>query len=220
MEKIASFSIEIRGHAGSKELAAKAWNALWQFHLLSVACAAPCLPLYSVSGKSFDLVNPNLVIIPASNLHDATTPEIEWAKDHQEKFEALSKEQRFQRSMLGYANSHYLRAIESRLMLLWAGIEGLFDVDTELRRRIALYAAILDDGNNDEKFACFNRVKAAYDVRSRAVHGAGSKPAKLEEGYNSARQILIRLLAKCIELGRVPTVVELDMVAVSGRVRT
>lgn len=42
----------------------------------------------------------------------------------------------------------------------------------------------------------------------------------LEEGYNSARHILIRLLTKCIDLGRVPTVKELDMIAVSAHVST
>lgn len=100
-------------------------------------------------------------------------------------------------------------------MLLWAGIEGLLSVDAELSRRLALYTALLFDGSPEEKANYFERVKKAYAIRSRAVHGAGLKKDKLEEGVREAGQILIGLIAKCVELGRIPSPSELDRLAVS-----
>jgi hypothetical protein len=86
----------------------------------------------------------------------------------------------------------------------------LLDVDSELRRRIALHAAILLDGNPAEKALYFQRVKKGYDVRSRVVHGSGAKPDMLKQGYSLAGEVLLTLLRKCVELGRVPSASELD----------
>ncbi len=33
-----------------------------------------------------------------------------------------------------YSNVHYLFDNDARIMLLWAGVEGLLDIDSELRR--------------------------------------------------------------------------------------
>ncbi|GAA3725369.1 hypothetical protein GCM10022268_36580 [Sphingomonas cynarae] len=101
-------------------------------------------------------------------------------------------------------------------MLLWSGIEGLLSVDAELSRRLALYAALIIDGWPEEKVRYFDQVKNAYGIRSRAVHGGKTKLEKLVEGYHMASRILADLLARCVELGRVPTPTELDHLAVKG----
>jgi hypothetical protein len=101
-------------------------------------------------------------------------------------------------------------------MLLWAGIEGLLDIDGELRRRIAMHAAILHDGNAKEKADYFTKVKKAYDVRSRVVHGSGTDAKTLRSAYLLASDILVSLLRKVVTLGRVPTVAELDHLAVGA----
>jgi len=115
-----------------------------------------------------------------------------------------------------YGNAQLLPEHDVRIMLLWAGIEGLLSVDAELSRRLALYAALLFDGSPDEKAGYFDTVKKAYALRSRAVHGTTLKKPKLEEGSRTAGRILIGLIAKCVELGRVPSPSELDRLAVSA----
>jgi hypothetical protein len=115
-----------------------------------------------------------------------------------------------------FGNAHYLPDIDVRIMLLWAGIEGLLSVDAELSRRLAMYAALMIDATPDEKAEFFEEVKRAYSVRSQVVHGSKLKTDKLLRGYKSAARILIELLARCAELGRVPTPTELDRLAVGS----
>ena len=217
--EIATFAVRIQHDGGGKSLAVKAWNALWLFHLLSVACRAPCFSLYSVCDGHqplFSAVTPSPFVRPVTDIHAATLTEIDWARRYSPTFYELIEVPEFSAAMRCYGNAHLLPEHDVRIMLLWAGIEGLLSVDAELSRRLALYAALLLDGSPDEKADYFDRVKKAYAIRSRAVHGAGLKKPKLEEGYQTAGAILIGLIAKCVELGRVPSPSELDRLAVSS----
>ena len=184
---LATFCLRVKGETGH-ELVAKAWNALWLFHLV---------------------LTPLPVITPASAL------QIAWAKNNLLRFEGLIENHAFSSAMRCYGNAHYLFDTDTRIMLLWAGIEGLLSVDAELSRRIALYAALLHKGTPAEKGVYFNEVRKAYAIRSRAVHGGNASSAKLKAGYESASKILVGLLARCVELGRVPTSNELDALAVA-----
>lgn len=80
---------------------------------------------------------------------------------------------------------------------------------------MAFYSALLFDGAPEEKSHRFELVKNAHSFRSRVVHGGRLEPKKLNEGYTTSAQILLGLLARCVELGRVPTPDELDRAAVA-----
>lgn len=219
--EIATFALRVEQGGGGERLATKAWNSLWLFHLLSVACRTPCFSLYTVCDGHqplFSAANPSPFVRPVADIHVATLAQLEWAQRHSTKFDELTRVSEFSAAMVCYGNAHILSEHKVRIMLLWAGIEGLLSVDAELSRRLALYAALLLDGSPDEKAAHFDEVKKAYAVRSRAVHGGGLTKPKLEEGYLTAGRILIGLLARCVELGRVPSPGELDRIAVSPMV--
>ena len=216
--EIATFSLRVDEDRGGKSLTAKAWNALWVFHLLSVACRSPCFPLYSVSDGPqplFSAASPNPFVRALLAIHDAQVDELRWAQRYVESFDKLTKIAEFSAAIRCFVGVRFLPEQEVRLMLLWAGIEGLLSVDAELSRRLALYAALLFDGSPGEKAAYFDQVKKAYGVRSRAVHGSGLKPEQQEEGVRTASDILVGLLKRCVELGRVPSAAELDKLAVS-----
>ncbi len=222
MNELATFSLEIDELSGGKALAVKSWNALWQFSLLSLACASPCFSLYALSrgvDERYSVANRNLIIKPLAEIAVATSEQIKWAQIHQGSFNSLIAGPRFVSAMRYYNNAHYLFDHEARIMLLWAGIESLLDVDGELSRRLALYAALMLDGTAEEKFVCFAEVKRAYAVRSQVVHGSKLSGKKLNEGYHLASLVLARLLAKCVELGRVPNSMELDTLSVSQSVQ-
>ncbi len=212
MEPLANFSLHITEDQSGHALAAKTWNALWIFHLLALACRRPVIPLYCAAnhGTRFTLANRNLVIHRLPSLAPASDANLDWATAHFDTFHALLGENRFQNAVRCYGNAHYLFDDDAKIMLLWAGIEGLLDVDSELRRRIALHAAILLDGTPAEKALYFERVKKGYDVRSRVVHGSSAKPEMLQQGSALAGEVLLTLLRKCVELGRVPSGAELD----------
>lgn len=103
-------------------------------------------------------------------------------------------------------------------MLLWAGIEGLLQVEAEHNRRIALYSAILMKGDQQAKSDRFDLVKKSYSLRSRVVHGAKPTKDKLETGYAEATDLLADLLSRCVELGKVPSRDELDRSSFSGSI--
>ncbi|MCB4858228.1 hypothetical protein K7W03_01330 [Sphingobium sp. PNB] len=217
MEPLADFSLHIVDEQGGQALAAKTWNALWFFHLLALACRRPVMPLYCAAnhGTRFTLANRNLVIHRLPSVAPASDNYLDWATAHFDGFQSLLGENRFQNAVRCYGNAHYLFDDDAKIMLLWAGIEGLLDIDSELRRRIALHAAILLDGTPADKALYFERVKKGYDVRSRVVHGSGAKPEVLQQGYALAGDVLLTLLRKCVELGRVPSAAELDERAAS-----
>jgi hypothetical protein len=220
-QSVATFCLEVRDDAGGEILATKAWNTLWHFHLLSLASSSPCMPLYAVTidkSTTCSAINRNLHTSSGLEPVEIAGDQLDWAKEHQESFNRLISVPEFNAAMRCFGNSHYLFEADMRIMLLWAGIEGLLSVEAELSRRVALYAALMFKGSADEKATYFKEVRKAYGVRSRAVHGGKADEAKLQEGYRAASLILSRLLARCVELGRVPKADELDALAASSSV--
>lgn len=214
MHEIATFSIEVHDDAGGVSLANKGFSSLWDFHLLSLAGKSPCFILYSASvgrgGVTYTVSNRNLILSPLSIIRVLEPVELEWARTHRPAFRELIADRQFSSAMRYFGNAHYLFDLEHRIMLLWAGIEGLLQVEAEHNRRIALYSAILLKGDADEKAARFELVKKSYSLRSRVVHGAKPTKEKLEAGYAEATDLLADLLSRCVELGRVPSRDELD----------
>lgn len=219
--ELSSFAIDIESDEGGQALVVKAWNALWLFHLLSVACQSPCLILYSMSDGPrpvYSAVGRSPFTRRLSDNCAVAAEQLIWAKENAETFYDLIKVPEFSSAMRCFGNAHYLPDADVRIMLLWAGIEGLLSVDAELSRRLALYAALIIDGAPDEKANYFEQVKRAYSVRSRAVHGGKLAPEKLAAGCASAGKILIELLARCVEIKRVPSPAELDRLAVGATI--
>lgn len=220
VQRVASFSIVVKDQTGGQTLAAKGWNALWIFNLLSLTCRTPIIPLYSASNDrppKFSNANRNIFIKPLP-IVEATDDQLAWARNHYSAFVNLLSEGRFRSAQSYYNNSHYVLDHDARIMLLWAGIESLLDVDQELSRRIALHAALLLDGDSTEKVEHFRRVKRAYGIRSKVVHGSNSGKEGLGEAASFAGDILIGLLRKVVELGRVPSGAELDETAASASI--
>jgi Apea-like HEPN len=215
MERLANFSLLIEEPGGGEALAIKAWNALWVFSLLALTCRSPVMPLYSAPDGSsrFTLANRNIVINLLPKIVAADGDQLQWAADHYARFNALLQNERFQSAQRYYNNAHYLFDNDAKIMLLWAGIEGLLDVQAELRQRIALHAAILFDGDAAAKATHFTNVRKAYDIRSKVVHGSGTDAKLLSSAYEFASEVLVGLLRKSVELGRVPAGSELDRLA-------
>jgi len=217
MERIATFSLRIEHAAGGEALATKGWNALWLFSLLSLACRSPVVSLYSVAEGRLEpsLANRNLIIRPAERIISFSDEQVDWARGNYQRFDTLIADRQFNAAQRYYNNAHYLPDLDARLMLLWAGIEGLLNVEGELRRRIALHAAILHDGDRDQKIKLFSDTKRAYDVRSKVVHGAQADTEKLKSAVGFASNLLVDLLRKMVQMGRVPSTSELDDAAAS-----
>ena len=214
MHEMATFSIEVENEEGGSVLANDAWNHLWDFHLLSLARKSPAFILYSsstgASGTTYSVTNRNLILNPLAEVKKLGPSHLDWAKKHEPNFRKLISDPRFGAAMRYFGNAHYLFDLEHRIMLLWAGIEGLLQIAAEHSHRIALYSAIMCHGSNEEKLDRLRAVKAAYGLRSRVVHGDKPKPDQLKNGYAEATDLLASLLSRAVELGRVPDRSEFD----------
>jgi hypothetical protein len=142
----ATFAIRIEEPSGGEALAVRSWNALWLFGFLSLGCKTPCYPLFAFTNEDdarYSLVNRNLVVRPREQVQSLSEAQVIWLRTYYDNYDHLTKDERFSAALRAYNNAHYLFDLDQRMMLLWAGIEGLLGVDGELRRRIALHAAIL-----------------------------------------------------------------------------
>lgn len=219
---LANFSIRVSGAADAEELAAAGWDALWIFHLLSLAAQAPCCSLFTVThgGKAtFSAANRNVFVRAFPTVCRVEMERLDWVCKYYEPFLALAENPVFSAAMRCFGNAHYLPDFDMRVMLLWSGIEGLLSVDGELNRRLALYSALMIEGTGEEKLEWFGNVKKAYSIRSKAVHGGSADQKTLQAGYQQASRILSHLLARCVEIGRVPKPSELDALALTATIR-
>jgi hypothetical protein len=213
---LADFSLRIDSEHPGQALAVKGWNALWDFHLLSLAAQSPVCSIFSVTPGTrpiFAAANRNVLMRRFAEVTTISAEPLAWARDNKTAFDALIKVPAFNAAMRCYGNSHYLFDADMRIMLLWSGIEGLLSVDSELTRRIALYSTLMIKGSHEDKVKWFADVKKAYGVRSKAVHGGAANEQILQDGYQQASRILVRLLARCVEIGRVPIPAEFDALA-------
>jgi hypothetical protein len=161
----------------------------------------------------FAAANRNVLMSRVAEVKTIAEERLAWARDNKKAFDTLIEVPAFNAAMRCYGSSHYLFDADMRIMLLWSGIERLLSVDSELTRRIALYSALMIEGSHDEKMKWFADVKKAYAVRSKAVHGGAANEKIFQDGYQQASRILVKLLARCVEIGRVPTSAELDALA-------
>lgn len=216
MKDLASFTLRVEGAKPGKAMAVKTWNALWTFSLLTLACSTHCMPLFTKSDELFSVSNRYRFLTPRFDVVKPSVADLQWAADNFDAFDALIEDESFGAAIRYLTNSHYLDDVDARIMLLWAGIECLLGVESELRNRIGLYAAILHTGTSEEKHNYQRLVREAYGLRSKVVHGRAKSRSDLMSGYKLATSILSQLLRTCVELGRVPSTAELDAAAAGG----
>lgn len=218
---LTTFSLHITDEMGGKSLAIQAWNALWEFYLLSLAAKSPCMSLYSATEESVPSIGLTTATFVRMSPKDAVRldkRDAEWARDNHNQFHALCKTPEFSHALVCLGNANLVHDRHASLMLIWSGIEGLLSIDSEISRRLAQYAAQLYLGNPDEKYAFYKEVKAAYGVRSQIVHGTMKRPNDLSEERKMAMKILTTLLRRCVELGKVPSPDEFDRGAIASSI--
>lgn len=137
MDSIANSSFRI-GHAKSrKDLITLAWNHLWTFRLISLACRSPFISLFSISvgpKETRRVISNRYGIFPALHeVHTLDAAEVDWARENYSGFWSVMEDDRFQHSLRYLSNSYFIRDPEAQLMLVWAGIERLLGTESELR---------------------------------------------------------------------------------------
>ncbi|RYH18505.1 MAG: hypothetical protein EON54_27435 [Alcaligenaceae bacterium] len=108
------------------------------------------------------------------------------------------------------ATYHWHTLPRAQLALLWAGIEGLFGVDSEISFRVSLYAARFLSVDRAEQRRIFDAVRSLYGVRSKAVHG-GKLKGNSRQSVTDSVALLGQLLRTCIEKEQLPVLDQLAL---------
>jgi hypothetical protein len=133
-----------------------------------------------------------------------TPDEATWIESNIASARSLLDKPAFQSAIHCLATYRWHSLPRVQLAVLWAGIEGLFGVDSEIVFRLSLYTArYLEPDNERHRSQIFATVKRVYKQRSAAVHGAKIK-GNLEVGITDSATLLLRLLRKCVEDGELP----------------
>lgn len=201
-----------------KVLGTLVWNAGWDVLLLGSAFACQVgqnieseCPAEEVTGRSgLRVTNYHLHGWRAEPI-EIGEPDCQWLEENFAHGRGLLGNEVFRSSMHCLASYYWHPHPRSRLALLWAGIEALFKIDSELSFRLSLSAAkFLEPNDRDAARAVFSQVKRLYKARSRAVHGAemkGDSKAIIDE----SAALLQRLMRHCIETGSLPDPEELAL---------
>lgn len=129
-----------------------------------------------------------------------------WIARHLDTFNELAAHsERFRFALEAAVDWRYSKDARAAIARLWAGIESLFGISSELVYRISLLAAVLLHPRGEARFRAYKRVRASYAVRSKAVHGEPISDEKLYAGMSEAFDILSSLLLNIIQRARVPT---------------
>jgi len=198
---------------GPRELAIRAWNSIWDGILLSAFfdCEAVCnfqcdTPAETFGPKSRLEITNYWLRGMSSKPHMIADDEAAWLEKYFHNANALLKKDRFMDAVNALSSYRWHGQPRAKLAILWAGIEGLFGIDSELAFRLSLYAArFLEPDEAVSRAKVFEDTKKLYKQRSAAVHGARIK-GNSEASVRESVDLLQRLIRHCVEKATIPDV--------------
>jgi hypothetical protein len=202
---------------GRADVATRAWNSLWDVLLLSAIFRVPVncglqstaeLAHFSENSR-LSVIDYRTLTIPRDDARPLSEAECVWLEANFGKAQLLLNQHGMQNAVHCLATYHWHSLPRAQLALLWAGIEGLFGVDSEIVFRVSLYTAkFLAPDNTLVQRKIFSDVKRLYNVRSKAVHGGRLKGDPSDSVAESV-ELLRQLIVACIEGNRLPSLDQL-----------
>lgn len=202
---------------GRADVARRAWNSLWDVLLLSAIFGVPvncglqstAAAAHFTERSRLNVVDYRILAPLGEESRVLNEAECTWLENNFGKAQSLLTQHGFQNAVHCLATYHWHSLPRAQLALLWAGIEGLFGVDSEIVFRVSLYTAkFLAPGDVDVQKTLFADVKRLYNVRSKAVHG-GKLKGDQQENVSESVELSRRLIVACIERNCMPPVGDL-----------
>jgi hypothetical protein len=200
------------------DLALLVWNAGWDALLLGAthACQVEqhieshCSAATIASTSTLRLTNRHLYGW-RTKPKEISESDCAWLEKYFSHARDLMSEEKFKNAVHCLASYHWHPSPRPRLALLWAGIEALFGIESELSFRLSLSAAkFLEPTDRDKARLLFSHVKNLYKTRSKAVHGAELK-GDMQLLISDSAMLLHRLVRASIEGNALPDVESLAL---------
>src|SRR5688572_21435346 len=159
----------------AKQLAILVWNCQWDCLLLGALFDTNIL--WNIqsdiaadeigSNDSLNVINAHLSGVNRESHYVLTDADEEWLRNHFENARKLLDTPAFQTAVHSLASFHWHSHPRAQLALIWAGIESIFGIESELVFRVSLYAArFLASDDRSERLKIFSKVKKLYKERS------------------------------------------------------
>lgn len=194
------------------QLAAIAWDSLWVVSLLSSVFDYEIVCNFQSNQSSEFFSNKSELLITNYGMrglvernYTMTEDDSIWiGKYFENGFKLLANSSVFMDAVTAMCQYKWFPHPRTRIAVLWSGIEGLFDIHSEISFRLSLSITnFLSCGNKHEKVDLFNSVKNLYNHRSVAVHGSTINEMTRSSVEDSA-SLLNRLIRVCIERNELP----------------
>jgi len=203
-----------------KELAVLAWNTYWDILLINafLQCESICnlqsdVPLEELCTAGVEgqlqITNYHLRGPAFTEPRMVADAEAEWIEANVERGRQLLQKPSFQNAVHSLATYSWHSLPRAQLALIWSGIEGLFEVESEIVFRVSLYIArFLHPDDAEQRLKTFADVKRLYKARSQAVHGSRLK-GDSNAAVSESSSLLSWLIRKCCEAGALPVTANL-----------
>jgi hypothetical protein len=196
----------------TKDLATLAWNSSWDALLLSAIFQTEIgFNLQSdteaslISAKShLRATNYHMYGLTQAQPYKLNADDVAWITEHFHGARQLLDNEKFQTAVHCLASYRWHTMPRIKMAVLWAGIEGMFGANSEIRFRISLYIArFLHPIDADARKAKFETVKKLYNSRSSAVHGSKIK-GDLTQAVEDSAGLLKNLIRQSLTNKAIP----------------
>ncbi len=143
-----------------------------------------------------------MLIIPDAHSDVLDNIDASWIYTNYEKFNALAADcPSFRFALESATDWRFAGNMRNAIARIWAGIEAIFGISSELVYRVSLLSASLLAQRGEERLRRFTEVKKLYGIRSKAIHGDALPDEKLEVGLSGSFKLLRELLIRIVDLG-------------------
>ncbi len=133
-----------------------------------------------------------------------TSEDISWIKDKYAIYNKLAfQHSNFMIALESSTNWRYSNSARLAIASIWAGIESLFSINSELVFRISLYIANILESERNQRIIKYKQIRELYGLRSKAIHGDKMSDEKLLETIHNSYGILRDLILKIANNGNV-----------------
>jgi len=143
-----------------------------------------------------------LITLPGLGKEILLETDAAWMCSNFERFNELAADcPNFRFALESATDWRYAGNLRIAIARIWAGIEAIFGVSSELVYRISLLSASLLEPRGENRLERFSAIKKLYSIRSKGVHGDKLSNKELVEGLSGSFQLLQALLVRIVELG-------------------